>query len=320
MRRKLKLILATILIVAISVLQLNQVAAYQGDVQEEQTNTLSWEDKGDFPYITKVELTDGNGNIISDENHVDPNNKIRIKYEFKIPNDVEIYAGDMYTISIPEGFELDGGLPETQLDKNGKYNVTWQLEKDIITIKFYEDLDKVSNIQGYIALDCWIDTDVIADGDGEKVDFIVNGERFQCDIYYDKYQKATNATVKKTGAYNASAKEITWTITVTPDKKDATLANITVKDIFTNSDYQEYVAGSTKISDVDISDAELKLTEKGFSYKFPEDITSGEKTIIYKTKPTDVFYESLDDYIKNGVEIYMPNEDKASEADSESRC
>ena len=79
MRRKLKLILATILIVAISVLQLNQVAAYQGDVQEEQTNTLSWEDKGDFPYITKVELTDGNGNIISDENHVDPNNKIRIK-------------------------------------------------------------------------------------------------------------------------------------------------------------------------------------------------------------------------------------------------
>ncbi len=276
---------------------------------------ITWTDKGDFPFITKVSITNEDGTSIGDSSF-DRNQKINLDFEFAIPNDASVAAGDKYTISIPEGFELIGNLSEKQLDETSGINVTWELTDNIITIRFYQSLENVSNVSGYMSIGCWFDKDSQLGQDGEDITFVIDGKTYTVDVYYDEITDATSADVTKSGSYNTGTKEITWTITVTPDSKNATLKNVTVKDSFDTS-VLKYVAGSFAVSGSAVSDDDVRFNANGFEYTFPSETSPGAKTITYKTSVADSYFLSKATTVENNVSTYMPNGDKASEARAE---
>lgn len=99
---------------------------------------IEWTDKGDFPYITSVTITDENGNLSTDETF-NKDGKVNINYYFAIPNDADISAGDMFTVPIPKELELVGNLSERMLDESSGINATWEVSDNKATIRMYED-------------------------------------------------------------------------------------------------------------------------------------------------------------------------------------
>ena len=276
----------------------------------ENNGEITWTDKGEFPYVTDVSITDGNGNQIS-ESTFDRDGNINILFSFAIPNSVDIKAGDYYTIKIPEGFDILDDIPARQLDPNSGIDMTWELTGNVITIRALSDLGVMSNVNGYISIGCWFAKDSQLGQDGKPIEFVINGEVFKVTVYYDELDKSTSAAVSKSGAYNAGTREITWTVKVTPDA-GSTLAGVTVKDVF-DSTLQEYVEGSFSVNNKSES---VTVTNGSFSYTFPENTDVGEKTIQFKTRVTDKCLLSGNTSVTNHAETYLENGDKSSETDA----
>lgn len=280
-------------------------------------NEITWTDGGEFPYITKVQITDEKGNGIGD-NTFDRDQGINLRFEFSIPNDVIIQSGEMYTIPIPEGFEIVNDLAEMQLDESSSINATWELKGNTITIRFYESLDAYSNVSGYMQIGCWFDKDSQLGQDGEDITFVIDGKTYTVDVYYDEITDAKSANVSKKGSYNQNTKEVTWTITVTPDSNNATLAGVTISDSYDTS-ILDYAEGSFTVNGTAIADSNVNFSETGFTYQFPTDTTHGTKTITFKTAVMDSYFlsEANSNSVSNFVFSIMPNGDKSSEANAE---
>ena len=278
-------------------------------------NDITWTNKGEFPFVTKVKISNENGVEIG-EGSFDRNQKINLDFYFSIPNDAVVSAGDMYTIAIPDGFELVGNLSEQQLDETSGIDVTWELTDNVITIRFYQSLDILSNVSGYMSIGCWFDKDSQLGQDGQDITFVIAGQTYTVDVYYDEITDSQSADVVKKGTYNKETKEVTWTITVTPDNKNATLSGVTVKDYFDTS-VLKYVQGSFKVNGSTIADSNVIFNTNGFEYKFPAETSPGAKTITYKTAVADGYFMSDAKTVKNNVSTYMPNGDKSSEAEAE---
>ena len=278
-------------------------------------NDITWTNKGEFPFVTKVKISNENGVEIG-EGSFDRNQKINLDFYFSIPNDAVVSAGDMYTIAIPDGFELVGNLSEQQLDETSGIDVTWELTDNVITIRFYQSLDILSNVSGYMSIGCWFDKDSQLGQDGQDITFVIAGQTYTIDVYYDEITDSQSADVVKKGTYNKETKEVTWTITVTPDNKNATLSGVTVKDYFDTS-VLKYVQGSFRVNGSTIADSNVIFNTNGFEYKFPAETSPGAKTITYKTAVADGYFMSDAKTVKNNVSTYMPNGDKSSEAEAE---
>ena len=135
----------------------------------------------------------------------------------------------MFTITIPDGFELVGNIAESQLDEASGIDVTWELIDNVINIRFYQSLDTLSNVSGYMSIGCWFDKDTQMGQDGQDITFVIAGQIFTVDVYYDDITDAQSAQVTKEATYNSTNKEVTWTITVTPDSSNSTLKGVKVK-------------------------------------------------------------------------------------------
>ena len=70
------------------------------EIIPEEKEQVTYSDKGDFPYITSVYITDVSGNNPEEETF-DKEGKISVHYNFSIPGGTGIKAGDVYTIGIP---------------------------------------------------------------------------------------------------------------------------------------------------------------------------------------------------------------------------
>ena len=278
---------------------------------------IEWHDKGEFPYITTVTITDENGNL-SNEETFNKDGKVNINYYFAIPNDADISAGDMFTVPIPNELELVGNLSERMLDESSGVNATWEVKDNQITVRMYEDFGILSNISGYMSIGCWFSKDMQIDEDNHTIVINIDGEDIIIDIHVDEHADSNSAAVSKSGAVaNSTTGEVKWTVTVTPDKEDSTLEGIKVTDTY-DLDMQDYIPGSFKVDGVSVADSNVSFTDTGFEYTFPKGTTPGKKVITYNTKATkDYVYNSSDTSFKNHVETYMPNGDKSSETDAQ---
>ena len=278
-------------------------------------NEITWNDKGEFPFITEVKISDENGVDIG-ESSFDRNQKINLDFYFAIPNDAVVSVGDMYTIPIPEGFELVGNLPEQQLDEASGIDVTWQLTDNIITIRFYQSLDVISDVSGFMSIGCWFDKDSQLGQGGQDITFEIAGQTYTIDVYEDPITEAVSAEIVKQGTYDQSTKQVTWTLVVTPDSSNATLEGVTVRDYYDTS-IMTFVSGSFTVNGQAIADDNVIFNADGFEYKFPDGTNPGTKTITYKTTLADSYYLSEATTVVNNVSTYMPNGDKSSEAEAE---
>ena len=224
--------------------------------------------------------------------------------------------GDMFTITIPDGFELVGNIAESQLDEASGIDVTWELIDNVINIRFYQSLDTLSNVSGYMSIGCWFDKDTQMGQDGQDITFVIAGQIFTVDVYYDDITDAQSAQVTKEATYNSTNKEVTWTITVTPDSSNSTLKGVKVEDQF-DTNVLGYIEGSFTVDGASVTDDQLVFLQNGFEYTFPTDVSTGAKTITYKTKVKDSYFLSNSTTVNNNVLTFMPNGDKSSEAEAE---
>ena len=292
----------------------NENQLVQEQSEEPSNDEITWTNKGEFPFVTEVKIYNEDGTSI-DEDSFDRNQKINLDFYFAIPNDAVVSAGDMYTINIPEGFELVGNLAEQQLDPASGIDVTWELTGNVITVRFYQSLDVISNVSGFMSIGCWFDKDSQLGQDGQDITFVIAGKTYTVDVYYDEITDSQSAEVAKKATYNKDTKEVTWTITVTPDTSHSTLAGVTVEDHYDTSKL-DYVEGSFAVNGKSVSDNDVFFNSNGFEYQFPTGLDPGTKTITYKTKVTDEYFLSDSTAVTNNVSTYMPNGDKSSEAEA----
>ena len=290
-----------------------------GDESTPTTTDIIWTNKGEFPYLTGITIRDHNGND-SSVSAFNPNDGIAIRYEFAIPNNAVIEAGDTFIIPIQANiFQLLGNIEETQL---GDYTIAkYEVNNNAITIRFYEGLGNLSNVSGYIGLNCWFNSEFINNTQNTQVPFVIDNHTFNVEIYREEIENAETASVTKRASV-LNSNQIEWTITVAPNKSNATLAGIKVVDTWDKT-LHDYIPETMKVDGRTISDSNITITNSGFEYVFPEGTTPGNKTITYRTRFTNEFiygvYENNSNVLQNKVETYMPNNTKSSEATAEAR-
>ncbi len=280
------------------------------DEKEEKDGEISWTQKGEFPFVTEVRISDENGVPIANPSF-DRDQKINLDFYFKIPNSEIVKMGDMFTIEIPKGFELVGNISEQEIGP--AVDATWEVVDGVITIRFYESLDTLSNVSGYMSIGCWFEKDSQLGADGEDIVFEIAGNTFVVPVYKEDVPDCVTAKVEKNGTYDASKREVTWTIKVIPEPKNSILDGVLVKDTWDS--YLEYVPNTFKVDGSLISDSEIELIENGFEYTMTEG-KAGTKLITYKTYVKDFFYTSGENLVANKVAAFMPEGEQASEAEA----
>ena len=283
-------------------------------LKNSRSGEIEWQNKGEFPYVTGVTISDQAGHD-STSSEFDKDLGIIIHYSFSIPNDQDILAGYMYTIPIPEAFNIIGDIPEDVIDDEYDF-IKWELKDGVIIIRFYDDLE-LSNVSGHLNVQCWFDSNFIINKENHEVEFEIGGHTYVVDIHYDEYEIASSADVTKSAVSRwdeSPIGQVTWTIKVTPDESTKTLAGVKIVDTFDRT-LHDYVPGSLTLNGVSIPDSTLTFTETGFEATFPEDTTPGAKTIKYSTRMTkEYLYHSTDNKFTNKVSTYMPDNELSDEA------
>lgn len=259
---------------------------------------------GDFTkFLTKFEFKDQKtGEAFSDSHPVTKDSSVIIRYEFKIPNDVDIEGGSTYKLTLPSVFHLDNLTGKSmKLNANDQGDVSevpnWIINSNnTITVTFPKTLTE-SNVEGYMQLQCSVDGDKLT---GEIIVFDLGeltgyGNEFKTDVEPEVTKKSP--AVEKEGILNREDQTITWSIKAAPDKDDKNLKGYKLTDTFKNPEEMEFVKGSVKIDGQAAGDP--VLTDKGWEYIFGEGLSDGAHTITYDTKIPDQYFEDMK-YSQNG--------------------
>lgn len=258
---------------------------------------------GDFTkFLTKFEFKDQKtGESFSDTHPVTKDSSVLIRYEFKIPNNVNIEGGSTYKLKLPSVFHLEN-LTGTARKLNESQQAAvdevpnWTIHSDnTITVAFPKTLTE-SNVEGYIQIQCSVDAEKLVD---QVIIFDLGqlegyGKEYKTDVEPEVTKKSPK--VKKSGTLNRDDQTITWSVTVTPDAGDKNLKGYKLTDTFKNPEEQEFVSGSMTLDGTPAADP--TLTEKGWEYTFG-DVSDGDHIVTYKTKIPDKYFEDMK-YNQNG--------------------
>ncbi len=196
------------------------------------------------------------------------------------------YSGSNYfTVTLPEGIDFAYVVGETHNilaeDAEGGSWVlgTWQFtDSNTIRVNFTADVADHSNMWGKVGVNGTFRELGPNDNTSTQVTF-----GSQVVIIEREVPPLPEIELEKSGQYNASTNDITWTVTVTPPT-GVDLGEYTLVDAFSSN--QTYKAGSFYVGSNNIADGSLDLTTAHqVSYTFPAE-TTGEQIITYKTTPT----------------------------------
>lgn len=238
----------------------------------------------------------------SKENPVKDGDPVAIRYEFTIPNPEEVEEGTSYVLpALPEQLDLSGINIDYDYSVGKDGYAVWSINAErMITVKFTKALPE-NNVSGHLEITCSAQVDE-SKGGTIKFDlgkFPANVDSF--DIYQKPEEEKKEITVKKKGTLNDD-NTVTWTITATPDKED-TLAGYTITDAY-NKNHLTYVSGSMRMEEQVIADESLHLTDEGFSYTFPNDVSEGSHVLTYRTTVSDtVWYTAKGSDLDNSVTV-----------------
>lgn len=196
------------------------------------------------------------------------------------------YSGSNYfTVTLPNGIDFAYGIGEThnitaEDAESGSWVLgTWQFtDSNTIRVNFNADVANHSNMWGKVGVNGTFKELGPDDNTSTQVTFgsqVVTINR--------EVPPLPEIELAKSGAYNASTNDITWTVTATPPS-GVDLGEYTLVDAFSAN--QTYKAGSFYVGTTNIADGSLDLTTANqVSYTFPAG-TTGEQVITYKTTPT----------------------------------
>ncbi|GFZ33987.1 hypothetical protein CSC2_45130 [Clostridium zeae] len=243
------------------------------------------------PFITDLTLTDGSGNPLGSD--VSKSSEVHINYKFSIPNTAVVKAGDTYTMKIPKQIQIIKTL-NFDLVAAGSSEVVAKVNIDTsgnVVITFTDYASTHSNVSGYFYVDSYFNQSQIGNTNPEKIIFDIGASVTKVvDVNFHQDPVAPKTYITKTGSYNPSKNEVTWTITTNPDK--LTLNDVEVVDEIPLG--QQYVDNSATINNNGsasgfsyLANDSADRTKTGtLSYKFQGAINQSYN-IVFKTKVTD---------------------------------
>ena len=197
---------------------------------------------GKFAFITAVKITDLDGKDLGD--NISKSSEIHINYTWSIPDEEPVNSGDYYTMQLPDQINIaaaidqpvvnpvDGSIvANMHIDTNGK-----------VTITFTNYPSGHSGVHGAFSLDCHFNQSQIGNVNPVTIDFTIPGLGVIA-VGPINFQQP-DPTIVKSGVYNSTTDEITWTITV--NKEGVRLNNTTVEDIINSG--QIFVDNSVTIN------------------------------------------------------------------------
>ena len=235
------------------------------------TTVLAADVSDTLDFITGVSLTNRDGTPLGD--NVSKDAELMLTYTYAIANDADVDAGDTFTIDVPDAIliSVPGGFDLTDVESGQIIGTGVITTSNTITITFTSFVDIYSNIHGSFWFDLAFDEDGIGYDDPAEITFEVGEQTEPYIIEIDFDQPAPpEASVQKTGSYNATTDEITWSITINSE-------NLTIHDVIISDDIalgQTYVADSLKINGVDADIADYTYIDDTLTYTFPDTITT----------------------------------------------
>nr|WP_289038316.1 Cna B-type domain-containing protein [uncultured Allobacillus sp.] len=230
--------------------------------------------------------------------------KVELAYDFALPDGHSYKDGSTYTIEIPELFNvLANPEPIPLKDQSGvQFGSFVVTNNNEIKLTFNDEIEKKSNVSGYINLESEFDAHY-KDSAETEIKFPIRGES---EITYPIKFIPKGSSIDKSGVPNKSynTETITWTVDFNKDLQEIT--NATLEDVLDGN--HSYVAGTLEVyqlsmnSDGSIDETKTqRLDNHGFGNSFPlnlGDINSAYR-IKYDTKINDNNGESY----KNTAEL-----------------
>jgi len=190
------------------------------------TKAVALDITGLFPFITDVKIADVNGKDLG--NNISKSSEIHINYTWSIPNEQTVNPGDYYTMQLPGEIKIatavdmlmtnpaDGEtVAYIHIDTNGKVKIT-----------FTSYPSQHSDVHGGFTLDCHFNESKTGNVNPVTIDFTVPGTGV---VHVGPFNfRQPDPTITKSGTYNSTTDEITWTITV--NKEAVGLDNTAVVD------------------------------------------------------------------------------------------
>ncbi len=262
------------------------------------------------PLQSSITIKDGTTeifpNLSNEYENIPAGATVELKYAFSLFDDKfdnqtgpwYVYKeGDYFEIPLPNGVVLDDGSGNTSgivgaVDATyGSYNLgNWKIDSGKLIVTLTTDGADEKYRGKWAYLDLTGTFQPLVSNDGKDTKIVFGEDTFEI----IREPLPTESTLEKTGAYDVTANEITWAVTIKPPaaEPDISYKGYTVKDVY--SDNQVYVEGSFKVKDgakaaVPVPDVstDLDLTKTNtVEYTFPDE-TSGTQIITYKTKPND---------------------------------
>jgi hypothetical protein len=263
---------------------------------------------------SKLEIKDAMNSVIAPNGsgvyeNIPAGAKLELTYAFSLADGdgiSEVYnyeKDDFFKIALPQGITFDAPLSGTiTADHAGvTYDlVNWEIDTPSthVTFKLTDEAakdvddpprDEKSARWGKLTITGTFSP--LSEGDPEETQIV-----FGTDIITVKREPLpTESTLTKSGTYNVTTNEITWTVGVEVPKGDTGLSykGFTVIDEYSTN--QKFVPGSFEVGGAAIADLTLDIDElsspHSIKYTFTSD-TTGDQTITYKTKPTE--FDRLD--------------------------
>lgn len=247
--------------------------------------------------VTEI-LPDGSGNY----NDIPADAKILLDYAFSLADgdgiDIYDYDGnEFFTATLPSGlnFSAATGTIVANDSVNGDYDLAkWSIVGNVLTVEFtgssedsYGKGGAANNAHtakwGKVHIEGTFKT--LNAGDPTTTEIIFGTQT----IVINRQPLPMESSLAKSGVYDASTNEITWTVTVNPPAGDPTVAYDGYSVIDTFSSNQKYIPNTFHVNGVLANPGDLTIAAQEVSYFFPDTTpdTTGVQTITYKTSPID---------------------------------
>lgn len=244
-----------------------------------------------FNFITDLNLTDGSGKALG--NDVSKTSEVLVNYKFAIPNTSLVKAGDTYTMKIPKQIQIIKPI-SLDLKSANSEDVVAKVNIDTlgnVIVTFTDYSSSHSNISGYFYVDSYFNKSQIGDANPEKLVFNIGANSTKTiDINFHQQPVSPKTYLQKSGSYDSSKNQITWTIKTNPEK--LVLNDVEIVDEIPAG--QKYVENSATIDNKGlmsgfsyIGESNAEGTKSGtLRYKFNGQINSSYN-IVFKTTVTD---------------------------------
>ncbi|WP_051250352.1 collagen binding domain-containing protein [Paenibacillus harenae] len=195
----------------------------------------------------------GTGVISNPDFRINPDDPIRLHYEWALPNDHGYQAGDTFKFLLPKAFKLFNGFTEDLVFNNevvGTFTVTKTSDSSSdneVVMTFNDLIEKRSNIQGLIDIGTEFELSVIKKTT-EDIKFKIDGGEQTATLLFNP-KNASPISKSGTADRVKNAKNIAWAIDV--NKNLASVANAMVTDPIPSG--LSLTTGSVKVYDLNVS-------------------------------------------------------------------